>query len=208
MFPRFLVAVVVVLFLSFAEERAQSAPPQKYEPAGLNVPPPQPDLFEISIGFDYLRADDALARNMYGGDVSLFANINSWLAVGGEFIGGYGEQNHVIFRRTTTTFDENRLFYVGGARINVWRRDNFKIYGEALGGGAHGRVSALIFGIDRHASADGFAAVLGAGAEWKFTRRLAWRILETDYIPAHFNGQWENNFRVSTGLTFSLGTGW
>jgi len=206
MFPRFVIALIVVSVFCFADARAQSQA-QGYQPAGLNVPPPQPDIFEISIGFDYLRADEALAKNMYGGDVSLFANINSWLSLGGEFIGNYGEENHLVFRRNTT-FDEDRLFYVAGARINVWQRDNFKIYGEALCGGAHGRISALIFGVDRHVSADGFAAVFGGGAEWKFGPHLAWRIIETDYIPAHFNGQWENDWRVSTGLSFSFGTGW
>jgi len=208
MFPRFV--VVGVLLFSFAEARAQSAQsqsPQKYEPAGLNAPAPQPDIFEASIGFTYLRADDALAKNMYGADVSLFLNVNSWLAVGGEFIGSYGEENHLVFRRNTT-FDEDRLFYVAGVRISVWQRDNLKVFAEVLGGGAHGRASALIFGVDRHVSADGYAAVLGAGTEWKFSRRLAWRIIEADYIPAHFNGQWENDFRLSSGLSFSFGAGW
>ena len=207
MFPRFVFALIAISFLGFAEAYAQSQQLQKYETAGLNVPPPQPDIFEASIGFTYVRADDALAKNMYGGDVSLFLSLNSWLAFGGEFIGSYGEENHVIFRRNTT-FDENRLFYVFGARVNVWQKDNFKVFAEALAGGAHGRVSALVFGIDRHASADGFAAVLGAGTEWKFSQRLAWRIIEADYIPARFNGQWENDFRVSTGLSFFFGKGW
>jgi len=185
---------------------------------GQNVPPPptataarsslEPDLFEASIGFTYLRADGALAKNEYGGDVSLFANLNSWLAIGAEFIGAYGRENHQFSFGQNTGVDESRIFYTAGARINVWRRDRLKVFADVMGGGAHGHVSALIFGIDRSASADGFAAVLGAGVEWKFTRRVAWRILETDYIPAHFNGQWENDWRVSTGLSFSFGTGW
>ena len=210
MFPRFLVAVVVISIFSSAESpgQTQQSQAQRYEPAGLNTSPPQPELFELSVGFDYLRADDALAKNMYGGDLSLFLNVIPWLSVGGEFIGAYGEENHVTFFRQNTTFDEDRLFYVFGARVNVWQNKEFKIFADALGGGAHGHVSALIFGVDRHASADGFAAVLGAGAEWKFAPRFGWRILEADYIPAHFNGQWENDFRVSTGLSFYFGSGW
>ena len=209
MFPR-TVFFAVVLFFSVAEARAQSTQsqqPQRYEPAGTNAPPPQPDLFEASIGFTYLRADDALAKNMYGGDISLFANLYPWLAVGGEFIGAYGQEDHLFFRRTLT-FDESRLVYAGGVRVNVWQNEQFKVFVEALAGGAYGHVSTLFFNTDRSASANGFAAVLGAGEEWKFTRRLAWRIIEADYIPAHFNGQWENDFRVSTGLSFSFGRGW
>jgi hypothetical protein len=200
MFPRFLTILAIVWCLGIGKANAQKA--VTTAPA-----PPQMDLFELSIGFDYLYADDALAKNMYGGDISLFLNVNSWLAVGGEFIGEYGEKDHLVFNRNTT-FDEDRLFYVFGARLNVWQNDTFKVFAEALGGGGHGHASALIFGVDRHASADGFAAVLGAGTEWKFNQRLAWRIIEADYIPAHFGGQWENDFRVATGLSFFFGKGW
>jgi len=213
MHPRLSLGIAITLALAvllFAPEtRAQSRapqppPPEERIPVAANA---QPDLFEASVGFTYLRADDALVKNMYGGDVSLFANLNSWIAVGAEFIGAYGQENRKFFFRSTSV-EESRFVYVGGVRINVWRTGNLKVFAEVLGGGAHGHASALIFGIDRSASADGFAAVLGAGAEWKFTRRLAWRIVETDYIPAHFNGQWENDWRVSTGLSFSFGTGW
>jgi hypothetical protein len=206
LFPRLL--VIGVLLLGLGEARAQSQPPpQRYQPPGPNLPPPQPDLFEASIGFSYLYADKALAKNMYGGDVSLFLNLLSWLSVGGQFIGEYGEKDHFVFNRNTT-FDEDRLFYVAGPRVNVWNRDNLKVFVEGMAGGAHGRVSASIFGVDRHASADGFAALVGAGAEWKFSRRLAWRIIETDYIPAHLGGEWENDWRVSTGVSFMFGAGW
>ena len=209
MFPRFVAAILLIACLIAADAGAQvrnQSP--KYEPAGLNVPPPQPDIFEVSLAFDYLRATSALAKNEYGGDVSLFLNVNSWLSVGGEFIGTYGEENHQFTFGRTTTVDESRLVYVAGPRINVWRTDKWKVFVEALGGGAHGHVTALIFGIGRSASADGFAAVIGAGAEWKFSRRIAWRVVETDYIPAHFQGEWENDWRVSTGLSFSFGAGW
>ena len=208
MFPRLILAFVAYSFFAFAQARAQSQQPQKYEPAGLRVPPPQPDLFEVSLGFDYLRATSAIAKNQYGGDASLFGNLNSWLAVGAEFIGTYGSENHQYFFRQSADFGESRFVYVAGPRVNVWQTDKWKVFVEALGGGAHGHVSALIFGVDRSASADGFASVIGAGAEWKFSPRLAWRIVETDYVTAHFNGEWEHDWRVSTGLSFFFGKGW
>jgi hypothetical protein len=207
-FPRiFATIALIAVFLLVAKAGAQNAPPPPpLQPTPLGAELEQ-ELFDVSVGFNYLRADDALAKNMYGFDASLFLNINSWLALGGEFIGGWGRENHLVFRRNTT-FDESRTVYVAGARIKLWQRDNFKVFGEALAGGAHGRVSALIFGVDRHASADGFAAVLGAGAEWKFTRRLSWRMAEVAYVPAKFNGQWENNWCASTGIVYSFGSGW
>jgi hypothetical protein len=211
MFPRFIFPVVVIIFFAATDAGAQSAQPRQtreYQPAGLDVPPPEPDIFEASLGFDFLRCTSALAKNEYGGDASLFANLNSWLAVGAEFIGTYGSETHQFSFNHSTRIDESRLVYVAGPRINVWQTDKWKVFVEALGGGAHGRVSALIFGVDRSASADGFAAVIGAGAEWKFSRRIAWRVFETDYIPAHFNGQWEHDWRISTGVSFYFGSGW
>lgn len=211
MFPRVVVALTITSLIGLAEARAQSPQPQqppKYQAAGLDVPPPEPDIFEASLGFDFLRCTSALAKNEYGGDASLFANLSPWLAVGAEFIGTYGSETHQFSFNHSTRVDESRLVYVAGPRINVWQTDRWKVFVEALGGGAHGRVSALIFGVDRSASADGFAAVIGTGAEWKFSRRIAWRVFETDYIPARFNGQWEHDWRISTGVSFYFGSGW
>ena len=82
MFPRLL--IVVVLCLSFAEARAQSTPPQKYEPAGLSAPPPQPDLFEVSLGFNYIYLNDQFpeTKDLYGFEASAFINAPSWLQAG------------------------------------------------------------------------------------------------------------------------------
>ena len=84
MFPRVVVALVAVSFFAAAETRAQ-----KYEAAGLDVPPPQPDLFEVSLGFNYIYLNDQFpeTKNLYGLDTSLFVNATSWLGVGGDFIG-------------------------------------------------------------------------------------------------------------------------
>lgn len=212
MFPRIAVAAVLLLTFGFARAEAQSRQPQepqKYQPVGVEpVPPPDKDIFDVSLGFDYLHVDEAFAKNEYGGDFSLFANVTSWLALGGEFIAVYGEQDQAISRTRTVTFDEDRLFYVFGPRINVWQNDQFKIFVEAMGGGGHGHISALIFGLSRHASANGYAFLLGGGVEWKFNPHMALRMVEADYLPAHFNGQQENDFRVSTGISFFFGKGW
>src|SRR6266446_999385 len=119
-FPRIALPVAVALFIFAPQMRGQTPQTRPAQPptaAGADL---QPDLFEASIGFTYLRADDALAKNMYGGDVSLFANLNSWIAVGAEFIGAYGRENRKVFIFNTSV-EESRFVYAAGARINVWR---------------------------------------------------------------------------------------
>jgi hypothetical protein len=210
LFSRSFIVAGFIFFSRFCviETRAQNAQTAPAPPpptaAGLSV---EPDLFDVSLGFTYLHVPDALARSMYGFDVSLFVNAKSWLALGGEFMAGWGRQTHTVFFQNVA-FDESRMAYVFGPRIKVWQRDNFKVFGEALAGGAHAHVSTLVFGIHRSASADGFAAAIGGGAEWKFTRRFSWRVVEANYIPAYFNNQWEDEWRVSTGVTYSFGADW
>jgi hypothetical protein len=211
MSPRFL--VVIVLLLSFAEARAQSAQsqqPQKYEPAGLNAPPPQPDLFEASLGFNYIYLGDAhpATRNMYGVETSLFVNATSWLAVGGDFMANFGSHS-IPFFRSTIDVDSQRYVYVFGPRVTVWRSPQFRLFLEALGGGVHAgadvTVQSRFVSATRSASADAFAMALGGGFDWRFSNHLAWRIVQADYLPTNLDSQWQNNFRASTSIVYSFG---
>jgi len=204
MFPRIFLPALLALFAFGFQTRGET--PQTPPPVATGVNT-QPELFDVSLGFNYLRVENAFAKNMYGFDLCLFLNLNSWLAFGGDFMGAWGQEDHVFFGRTLT-FDESRTVYAGGVRVNIWHKNRVKVFAEALAGGAHGHVSTQFFGVTRSSSADGFAAVVGGGAEWKFARRFSWRILEADYVPAEFNSHWENDFRVATGLSYSFGSGW
>ena len=207
MFPRLL--VVVVLLLSLTEVRAQSAPPQKYEPAGLSVPPPQADLFEASLGFNYIYLGDAFpeTRNLYGVDGSLFVNATSWLAVGGDFMANFGSHTVPTFFGGVD-IDSQRYVYVFGPRVTVWHDQRFRVFAEALAGGVHAeaQLTASRFA-SRTASAsdDGVAMAIGAGFDWRFTNHLSWRVVQADYLPTHLGSDWQDNFRVSTAIVYSFG---
>ena len=216
MFPRFLVAIVVVLFLTFAEARAQSAQsqPQRYQPAGLNAPPPQRDLFEASLGFNYIYLDNAYpeTRNLYGFEASLFVNATSWLAVGGEFMDDFGSHSIPYFFGRTLDIDSTRVVYVFGPRVTVWHNPKFRVFVEALGGGVHAEAKISTqspFAFSRTASrtarADGFATALGAGFDWRFTPHLSWRIVQADYLGTDLSSQWQTDFRASTSIVYSFG---
>src|SRR5216684_1739234 len=92
--PRFILALLAVSLFGAAELRAQ-----KYEPAGLNVPPPQPDLFEVSLGFNYIYLDNQFpeTKNLYGVDASAFINATSWLAAGVDFMTDFGSHSVPAF---------------------------------------------------------------------------------------------------------------
>jgi hypothetical protein len=211
MFPRFLVAVVVVLFLSFAEARAQSAPPQKYEPAGLNVPPPpQPDLFEVSLGFNYIYLDNQFpeTKDLYGLEVSAFINATSWLQAGGEFMADFGSHSVPVFFRRTIDVDSQRYVYVFGPRVTVWHNPRFRVFAEALAGGVHAEAKFSLgqfSSFSRTATADGFATALGAGFDWRLTPHLSWRVVQADYLGTDLSSQWQTDFRASTSIVYSFG---
>jgi hypothetical protein len=214
MFPRYLLAVAVVVWsLSFAEARAQSVQspqPQRYEPAGLNVPQPQSDLFEVSLGFNYIYLDNQFpeTRNLYGVEASAFINATSWLAAGGEFMADFGSHSIPVFFRRTVDIDSQRYVYVFGPRITVWHDPHFKVFVEALAGGVHAEAqltSPQFSSVSQSASADGFAAALGGGFDWRLTNHLSWRIVQADYLGTNLGNQWQTNFRASTAIAYSFG---
>ncbi len=203
-FPRIVVVLLAISFFSSAEVRAQ-----KYEPAGLRVPPPQPDLFEVSLGYNYIYLSDQYpeTRNLHGVDVGAFVNATSWLAVGGEFMADFGSHSIAFFRRTIDV-DSQRYVYVFGPRVTVWHNPHFKVFAEALAGGVHAEAKftlAQVPSLSRTASADGFATALGGGFDWRLTNHFSWRILQADYLGTNLGKQWQNNFRASTAIAYSFG---
>jgi hypothetical protein len=212
MFPRFLVAVVLVSFFASLEASAQSqqAAP-KYEPVGLNVPPPPgPDLFEVSLGFNYLYLSDQFpeTKNLYGVEASAFINATSWLAAGGEFMADFGSHSINVFFNRTFDIDSQRYIYVFGPRVTIWQNPKFKVFLEGLGGGVHAEAkltSTQFTFLNRTASADGFATVLGAGFDWRLSNHLSWRVVQADYVGTDLSSHWQNDFRASTSIAYSFG---
>ncbi|HWY51819.1 MAG TPA: hypothetical protein VNW72_10085 [Chthoniobacterales bacterium] len=201
---------MVVSFPGFAQAQAQSQQPQKYEPAGLNVPPPQPDLFEVSLGFNYIYLKDQFpeTRDLYGVEVSAFINATSWLQAGGELMADFGSHSVPVFFRRTIDVDSQRYVYVFGPRVTVWQNPRFRVFAEALAGGVHAEAKLtpqFPFSISRTATADSFAMALGGGFDWRLTNHLSWRILQADYLGTDLGQQWQSNFRASTSIAYSFG---
>jgi hypothetical protein len=215
MFPRLLVAIVLVVFFGFSQAGAQSQQPEqspKYQPVGLNAPPPQqPDLFEVSLGFNYIYLDNQFpeTKNLYGVDASAFINATSWLAAGVDFMADFGSHSVPAFFGRTIDVDSERYVYVFGPRVTVWRNPRFRVFVEGLAGGVHAEAKFTLArfssSISQTASADGFATALGAGFDWRLTNHLSWRVVQADYVGTDLSSQWQHNFRASTSIVYSFG---
>jgi Outer membrane protein beta-barrel domain len=165
------------------------------------------DRFEVSIGYNYLHLHDAdpEPEHLHGVDLSGFVNLNSWLAIGGDFMADFGNVTRSSIFGGSFDVDSQRYIYVFGPKVTVWRNSQFRVFLEALAGGVHARAEASAGSFSQTASADGFAAAGGIGADWRFSEHFSWRMIQADYIPTDLEGDWQHNFRVSTGFVYSFG---
>jgi hypothetical protein len=204
--PRIVVVLLASSLFVAAEGRAQ-----KYEPAGVISPSGSPDLFEVSLGYNYIHLDNPFpeTQNLHGADASAFVNATSWLALGGDFMANFGSHTLHNFYFGDVDVDSKRLVYVFGPRLTVWRNSQFRVFAEALAGAVHAEadVTAHLRFISRtqSAHADAFATALGAGADWRLTNHLSWRIIQADYLGTSLGGDWQSHFRASTGIVYSFG---
>jgi outer membrane protein with beta-barrel domain len=201
---RILILATVVSCLVFGQAHAQ----KDLSPQPIREP--QSDLFEVSVGFNYIHLDDQFpeTKHLYGVSASAFVNATSWLAVGGEFMADFGSRSIPTISGRATDVDSQRYIYVFGPRVTVWHNPRFRLFTEALAGGVHAEAklsSAQFPFISQTASADAFAAAFGGGFDWRLTNHLSWRILQADYVGTDLGSQWQNNFRASTGIVYSFG---
>lgn len=196
-------AVIIGLTTSFLSappaHAGESVGSSTYSRSTERLPGAGPSLFEIGLGYNFIDLQNAEVDHLHGADVSLFVNLTRWLALGGDFIAGFGSQD-----RGFVTFEGQRYVYVVGPRVSVWPAPTVRIFAQALGGGVHGNAEASFSGFNQSASADAFAAIAGVGVDWRFTRNFYWRIIEADYLRMNFTNQ-NDNFRLSTGLIFTFG---
>ena len=95
--------------------------------------------------------------------------------------------------------------FLAGPRLNL-RRDHFVPFAEVLFGAL--RASGQVTGADRYNS---FALAAGGGVDIVFTKHIAWRFAQLDYLRSYVAGPWvdpnyrQNSFRAGTGIVFRWG---
>lgn len=160
---------------------------------GQNVP-----RMEVFGGFSYLNAGTSALtarQNVVGFEGSVSINLNRW--VGGEAnFSGYYKTITIVNVATVAFRDYSAM---AGPRINM-----HKAFFHALVGIDHLVGSTNFYGVSS-ASDNTLAGAAGGGVQWNMTRQLALRT-SADYVMSRFGGVMQNNFRVTLGIVFEVGS--
>jgi hypothetical protein len=140
--------------------------------------------------------------NNNGGTGSFTYNVNPYLGLTAE-AGFYSFERRVVpaVGKTEGGFQT----FMAGPRLNL-RRDHFVPFAEVLFGAL--RASGQVTGTDRYNS---FALAAGGGVDIVFTKHIAWRFAQLDYLRSYVAGPWvdpnyrQNSFRADTGIVFRWG---
>jgi hypothetical protein len=182
---RFLASLAVLAFFFSAAAQAQER-----------------QVIDVGVSYSYVRYNPATtgfnSQSMNGGSGSVAVNFNSWLS-GVADLGGYARYSPAAGSGSSVLST-----YLFGPRISLNRSGRVTPFAQVLVGVAHAGSNYFTTG----GSQTPFAAAIGGGLDWHFTRHLRIRAAEVDYLLTHFsevtniNTQVQNNLRVSTGLVF------
>jgi hypothetical protein len=158
---------------------------------------------ELFAGFSYSNfnlgpqtaAFAPTGHNYYGGDVTLSVNPKRYLRLLLFDIGA--QQGHSVFSEGIGNAQVlfGPQFVLRRPRVNVFAHTLFGLTNTHLGGCGFGGPCTV-----HRQNRTNFALGFGGGVDLNLSRRFAVRLVQTDFIPARLAGQWENNFRISTGV--------
>lgn len=180
--------------------------------SSLTPPPPSrgpnTPAVEVALGYVYTSFyPPGPSHNMNGGIGSITGNINRWLGLTAEFTGS-------TIGGLPPGTDGTLYTYLFGPHF-ARRSDRITPFVQGLFGAAHLNVNApstvapgsfLVSTLHQNA----FAMALGGGFDVNLGKRLAWRLVEADYLFTKFtDGQsnLQNNFRASTSVIVKFRTG-
>jgi hypothetical protein len=152
--------------------------------------PAQAQKAELFGGYSYARINPGGAAgngfDLNGWHVAVQGKVTSFFGLVGEVSGHYGSRTGV------DTNSQQALF---GPRVTL--RGPVSVFGHALFGVARG--NAGLFGSTSSDTAFGMA--VGGGADVNLlTSRVAWRLVQADYLMTRWSDRSRNNARISTGL--------
>jgi hypothetical protein len=158
---------------------------------------------DLEFGYDYMRAPDESAKNLNGFGGSLFCNVKPWIAIGGDFGALFGSTTDTV---GTTKIDVSlhRQTYLFGPQFNFYPNDKVKVFVHPLFGVVHDSTTTIFGTTTTDSSASAFAMSFGGGVDINLNNRIAIRPIQIDYVPTHFGGTWQSNYRVASGIVFRL----
>ena len=138
---------------------------------------------EFFAGLRYMSIAGGQA-NGFGWGADYAANFHKNFGIAFELGGVYGSSGGGSF-----TFHDILI----GPRVTL-RGEQFNLFAHALGGGALVTAGGL--------AGSGFEYALGGGLDYNFSKNLALRIVQVDYVGIPGGGQALNNIRAQSGLVF------
>jgi len=145
---------------------------------------------EVFGGYSHLLADLSNSSfNLNGFHVSAAENLNSWFGGVLDFSSHYGT-------RADVNVNTQSIMY--GPRFAYRKSRAVTPSAHALFGAVRG--SAGLYGIsmpDTH-----FGLALGGAVDVRVSDRVAFRVVQADYLMTRFLNLRQDNVRVSTGLVF------
>lgn len=129
---------------------------------------------EVFGGYQFTHFEGDVNAN--GWNASLTGNVNRWFGVAADFSGAYKSGQHVHT-------------YMFGPVFSA-RSDKMTPFAHALFGGASDGTTA-------------FAMAFGGGVDMKVTDRVAFRLIQGDWLVTRAEGfTSKKNARISTGIVF------
>ena len=145
---------------------------------------------EVGGNYAYVRINPS-GNNCQGGGGSVAGNLNHYFGVAGEFAGCK------VTGLPSGSPGVTAFTYLFGPRLTYRTHGGLEPFAEALVGGA--RLSG------GGTSLNSFAFAVGGGADYKFSRSIAIRFIQADYLFTHFAGVKQNNFRIQAGVVYRFG---
>jgi outer membrane protein OmpA-like peptidoglycan-associated protein len=164
---------------------------------------------ELAFTYDYVNfapGNPFANFNNNGGAVAFTYNFSRWIGLVAE-VGGY-QFTRNAFPLTGSNNGVSGGFesYLFGPRLNLRKFNRFVPFGEFLIGGAS--AGSVLVGAQNQSA---FAIAAGGGVDIVFTKNIAWRFAQLDYLMTTFSGSAlgsssrQNNFRAATGLVLRFG---
>jgi hypothetical protein len=160
--------------------------------------------WELAGGYSYVNFQPGggfSSFNANGGTGSLTFNPSRWLGLTAE-VGDYTYNRSVNGSKSQGSFQT----YLAGPRLNIRKFDYFVPFVEFLVGAFHG--DTPVTGAGAQSS---FALAAGGGVDVVFTKHVAWRFAQLDYLMTNDSGPAlgpsarQNNFRAGTGIVVRWG---
>lgn len=168
--------------------------------------------WEAFTGFSYAHVDfgqqsvtfQPTGQNYYGMHVNASYNPRRYLRI---ILCDFGVQMGKTTINLSPEHADLRTSQVLFGPEFVQRFSSSTVFAHALIGVTNTRLVSSIGGSDiipDVARRTNLAFGFGGGVDFHLTRLLAIRAVQGDYIPARLSGNWENSYRISSGVVFTF----